>query len=152
VSILVSFLKAVALSRDNFIWLYDPANVKLVKIDEKGNVILSSNELYEYVISADGDLEIFVFEDQLYLYDHENLKQFDEYGSWVKTFPFTSNCMQFGGSEILFLEDKTLKSYNTEVQFREPVRNYKSVPAGVVDFYVENGKVYCIDAYGYFVL
>lgn len=86
----ITQVKAVALSYDGNIWLYDEAEGKLKKIDESGNLLIESADLRLVFNDALSPVKIIDNNSQLYLYD-SNLGWliFDYYTAFKKQLPFT---------------------------------------------------------------
>jgi len=75
-------VKAVALSYDNKIWLYDEMDSKLKKIDEEGKLLLETNDFRQLFSVAPMPLRIFDQDKYVYLYDpNQAVYVFDYYGS-----------------------------------------------------------------------
>jgi hypothetical protein len=82
-------VRAVALSYDNNIWLFDELENKLKKLDDKGNILLQSNDfrlvfndtvMPGHIIDANG---------KLYLYDTaKGWFIFDYYGAFQQKIPY----------------------------------------------------------------
>lgn len=144
-------VQSVSLSRDNFIWIYDPVNVKLLKIDQNGQAALSSNELYAYGFD-DFTPRIMVGDQVVYLYDDKEVKVFDEYGTWIKSYPIENSELQVMEGQIIFQNGAELKSYATAVEFKDPVTRVAQLGAGCRDFHWGMKKIHLIDEGGYFVM
>lgn len=142
-------VQSVALSRDNFIWIYDPVNVKLLKINQNGESVLSSNELYAYGFE-DFSPRIKVGDQVVYLYDDTEVKVFDEYGTWLKKYAIENKGIQVTDEEIIFMGAGKLKAYSTAVAFKEPVTGITPLSEGVRDFYLAPDFLHLIDGQGYY--
>ncbi len=143
-------VQGVALSRDNFIWIYDPVNVKLIKINQSGESVLSSNELYAYGFE-DFSPKIKVGDQVVYLYDSKKVKVFDEYGTWLRNYPIENSALQLVDGQIIFQKGTELKSYATKVEFKNPVSSLGKVEAGVRDFHYGMKALHLIDESGYYL-
>jgi hypothetical protein len=82
-------VKAICLSYDNNIWLYDEGNGKIRKIDDNGKILFESSDLRNALNIAPAFTSIFDDNKSLYLYD-ANLGWyvFDYYGALSKRYPF----------------------------------------------------------------
>ena len=141
-------VESVALSRDNFIWIYDPVNVKLIKISQLGDVILSTNELYNIGFNADYSPNILVADADVFLYDEEEIKIFDEYGTWIKTIKLKNEGIQYVDTGILYLQDDNLMIHSRGVQFKESEKFIKSIGT-VSQFCLSENQLHIIDSKGY---
>jgi hypothetical protein len=83
--------KAICLSYDNNIWLYDEADGKIKKIDDKGKLLFESVDLRNALGVAPSFQNIIDENRSLYLYD-PNLGWyvFDYYGAFSKKYSFIS--------------------------------------------------------------
>ncbi|TKK66585.1 hypothetical protein FC093_16195 [Ilyomonas limi] len=87
----ITQVKAVALSYDGNIWLYDEGEGKLKKIDENGNVLIASADLRLVFDDALNPEKIIDNSSQLYLYDSQfGWLIFDYYTAFKKRLPFTN--------------------------------------------------------------
>jgi len=85
----ITQIKAVALSYDNNIWLYDEGEGKLKKIDENGNVLVESADLRLVFNNAFSPSKIIDNNSQLYLYDNKlGWLIFDYYAAFKKQLQF----------------------------------------------------------------
>lgn len=145
-------IRGVALSRDNQIWIYDPTKVKLLKIDENGTVRLSSNELYDYGFSDSFLPKILLSNEQVIVYDEENLKIFDEFGIWKKNIPLTNEVLRAGRGDLILKQGNEIKSYALDVQFKDPLRTITDIPSEAKDFYLLRDRLFVIDDGGLFFI
>jgi hypothetical protein len=87
----ITQVKAVALSYDGNIWLYDEGEGKLKKIDENGNILVESADLRLVFNDALSPVRIIDNNGQLYLYDSAlGWLIFDYYAAFKKQLPFTN--------------------------------------------------------------
>ena len=85
----ITQVKAVALSYDGNIWLYDEGEGRLKKIDENGNVLMESADLRLVFDNALNPEKIIDNNSQLYLYDNQlGWLIFDYYTTFKKQLPF----------------------------------------------------------------
>ena len=139
---------SVALSRDNFIWIYDPVNVKLIKISQRGDVLLSTNELYNFGFNADYSPKILVHDTKVLLYDEQEIKVFDEYGAWMETIALENNGIQYVDMGILYRKDNKLMIHSTGVQFKETEQLILDVGA-INEFSLSENQLHVIDTGGF---
>jgi hypothetical protein len=82
--------KAVRLSYDNNIWVYDEVENKIKKINDNGELLLESADLRNVFDLPPMPASIFDDSRTLYLYDHElGWFAFDYYGAFLKKHVFT---------------------------------------------------------------
>jgi hypothetical protein len=83
-------VKAITISYDNNIWLYDELDSKIKKIDDNGRLLLESNgfrQVYKFVPSP---TNLYDSDGQLYLYDpRKGLLVYDYYGAQKNSYPIT---------------------------------------------------------------
>lgn len=75
----------LAMSNDNNIWLYDPNDYKLKKIDRIGAVILESMPLINIVEGINPHM-IVERDNQLFMSDKSGILVFDPFGKYIKTY------------------------------------------------------------------
>jgi hypothetical protein len=86
----ITQVKAVALSYDGNIWLYDEGEGKLKKIDVSGNVLVESADLRLVFDNALNPTKVIDNNSQLYLYDSKlGWLIFDYYTAFKKQLQFT---------------------------------------------------------------
>lgn len=82
--------KAVGLSYDNNIWVYDEQAAKLKKIDEEGKVIMETTDLRQVLTVMPSPDRLIDRDGFVYLYDATNgLYVFDYYGMLKNELPLT---------------------------------------------------------------
>ena len=85
----ITQVKAVALSYDGNVWLYDEGDGKLKKIDESGKVLVESADLRLVFDDALNPIKIIDNNSELYLYDSKlGWLIFDYYTALKKRLPF----------------------------------------------------------------
>jgi hypothetical protein len=81
--------KAVRLSYDNNIWLFDELESKIKKLDENGKLLFQSADLRNVFAEAPSFQSIFDNDGSLYLYDQkQGWFVFDYYGAFKKRYAF----------------------------------------------------------------
>lgn len=143
----------VAPSNDNLIWIYDPVNYKLVKINESGKEQLSSNELFSGGIQGRNNPRIISRDDKIYLYTEEQLMIFNIFGDFDKVINVSNNGIQFLSSDIIYNQDNQLYSRSTKVEFitNEDQLLYQYDHA-IKDFYLDkDNAIYTLDSGGVFI-
>jgi len=145
-------VNGVALSRDNQIWIYDPVNIRLLKINENGKVQLSSNELYSYGISGNFFPDILVGEEVVYLYDEKSIHLFDEFGTWKKQLDLDTEKLSIANGYLLYRTKSHLRSYSMAVQLKEPSQIIQKIKETTVDFSITSEGIYLIDHLGLYLV
>ena len=143
---------AVSLSRDNFIWLYDPVNVRLVKIDDQGQILLSSNEIY--LNDNDGSaMQIIAYDTQVFLCTSETIRIYSEFGGFSSDIQLTNQGIQILDDHLLYEDNGTLYTYETGVQIKNPSSVVTPLPKGIRSYYLyENDGMLVIDDKGLYRL
>jgi len=114
-------ISACGASNDGNLWVYDPTQFKMMKINDQGNILLETSNVNDvgitnvnitdikergnYVIMCDREKGFFVFDNMgqyIYQYEAKNIKSF-----------------QFDGRSIFYFTNTGLKSYS--VKFKEKV-------------------------------
>jgi hypothetical protein len=106
-------VKAVAQSYDNKIWLYDEQNQQLKKIDDNGNLLLSTPDLRMVFDEVPSPEKIVDQEGYVYLYDPaKGVYVFDIYGSFkMKISYFNLNSFTVFGKTIAGISDGNIITY-----------------------------------------
>lgn len=141
-------IKAVALSVDNFIWIYDPVNFKLIKINDSGKILLSSNEQFSGDTNA--EYRIHAYNNKVYLYSSNTLILFNDFGE------FLSN-EKMNNSNIQFYENYLLERKGSKLNIRQLDNLVKMendqvyeilIAPKVIDFKLSRHLLYLIDDIG----
>jgi len=143
-------VQGIALSRDNQIWFYDPVNVRLRKINTNGDIQLSSNELYDYGFSDTFVPDVLVANGNIYVYDNQGLKVFDEFGVWQKNIPLDNQGLQGSQRFLIYKDGNKLYSYMTEVEMLDPIQVITSIDPAVTGFFLTKESVLLIDEVGFY--
>lgn len=108
--------KAVATSYDNQIWLFDEQDFTLKKIDELGEVLLSSNDLRNQIGVTPFASTIIDRENVVYVYDsNQGFFLFDYYGAYKKTIAVIGwENVNVSGNVLYGFKEGKLCVYNTE--------------------------------------
>lgn len=82
-------VRAVATSYDNNVWIFDPAEMKIKKLDDNGNPLMASVDLRQVFGNPPQPEQIIDQDGLLYLYDpSKGVYIFDYYGSFKTLLPF----------------------------------------------------------------
>lgn len=105
---------AVGASNDNNVWLYDPVNWRLKKIDHQGRMLQQSDDLSQ--VLDRGLLVRFILErgNQVFLNDPEQgIFIFDLYGKFLNRLPIKGlDAFQIMGEQLIFQHDGQLEAYH----------------------------------------
>lgn len=146
-------IQAVAPSVDNLIWIYDPVNFKLVKINDIGKVLLSSNELYSGGIQGTSEPQIMARDDRVYLYTDEEIMVFNIFGELLKRVSLSNNGVQYLQSDIIYSDKNELKLRNIKTEFlTDADRVVHRYEEGVSCFYLnKQNQLFSLDNIGLYV-
>jgi len=144
-------ISGMTVGRDNFIWLFDNANLRLLKINERGEIFLSSNEQDPTLRAFVDEMpDLYAYENQRFLSNGNLIAVYDEFGVHQKNIRLNSKQLQFAKNKVLFLQDQSIKSYNLQVDFLEDsnvstVMNFQGTASS---FHFNNSRLLLIDASG----
>lgn len=97
-------IEIIAASNDGNIWLYDPSKNRLVKCNEQGQELLSSNNLNDFGIGEITPIKIIEQNNKVWLLDETNgILVFDNLGGYIKRIPFDSqHDFQIDGDHLVY--------------------------------------------------
>jgi hypothetical protein len=106
-------VKAVATSYDNNMWLFDEGDRELKKIDDNGNVLLTTVDFSLIFDSVPSPTQIIDRDGYVYLYDaNKGFYIFDYYGSLKNKIPFLHwSSVDVIGKNIYGFADSSLYQY-----------------------------------------
>lgn len=109
----IFYVNNVALSYDNYIWIFDEEDYKLKKIDEEGKVLLSTIDWRNLFDTVPAVARIIDRNNFVYLYDPEKgFYIFDYYGSFKNRLVFLKwSNVEVSGKIIYGFYDNKLYSY-----------------------------------------
>jgi len=140
----------IALSNDNFIWIYDPTTHQLIKINESGQRILQSNELIQDNINDQVVHRIMIDNNKVYLACDNQIICFNQFGQFEKIIPLDYEKIQLFNNQLLFLNNKEIQRQSLEIEylFEENDIIYTS-ENNLIDFKLsQEGKLYLLDSKG----
>lgn len=113
---------AVANSADGMLWVYDPFNARLRKVDEELNIRTESNDLRQQISFVPAPNFMVERDRRLYVCDSANgILIFDQYATYINTLPiYGLKYLQAFGQQIVYRQGDTLHSYNLE-SFRDKI-------------------------------
>lgn len=118
-------IEAVGLSNDNNVWIYDPIEYKLKKLDNAGAVLAESITLYNEGLEYIKPHFLAEKENKVFLYDRENgFFVFDNLGQYIEQIKIKNlNSFQILSKDrIIYLQDKQLSSYDLVYKSAEIIR------------------------------
>ncbi len=138
--------KAVGLSYDNNIWIFDEQSAKLKKIDENGRLLMETADLRQVLDIMPSPVKITDRDGFVYMYDAANgLYIFDYYGTLKNTIALTGiSDLQVTGRVITGRRQQQLVQYTPgtlelkEAPLPEPVQQAKKIYITQRGIYVLN--------------
>lgn len=114
---------AVARSNDNRIWIFDPINQVLVKIDNLGNAQFTSNRLSDYNLGSVNPTIIREKENKVVMVDGEiGILIFDNFGHFLKMIPeLDVDYIQIFGDYIFYSQYGSFYQYHTKRFEKQPI-------------------------------
>ena len=106
-------VKAIGMSNDNNVWLYDEVTFKLRKVDRKGQVLIESDQLNMRLFYTPNPNFILERENTVYVNNPETgILVFDIYGKYIKTLDFKGlDDFQVFNKQLIFREGEKLQSF-----------------------------------------
>lgn len=99
-------IQLIAAAPDNKIWLYDPADFKLKKIDTKGRVLAESQDLSLQFPDGLNWQQIKVLGDEVFIQANDQLLLvFNQFGQWVKSMNIATGKFHWKQNSLFLLED-----------------------------------------------
>lgn len=142
-------VQAVGLSNDNFIWIYDPVNFQIIKINDLGTVLLKSNELYEGSINANENYRIFALENEVYMYSKSEVFVFNFFGELKTREKIANSKIQFLSDQWLIMNSDVLRVQERGVKFIDnQEKNTVELLPGNIDFHASPDGIYLINKSG----
>jgi hypothetical protein len=117
-------------------WCFDHMNLKIIRIDQLGNIMFSIDNLPQFNLLSDWDLlGMTEHKNTLYLWDHQNLFCFDLLGGISSQFTSGDAEYLFDKGDIYELKEQQLKLI---IPFQKTLK--KNAPA--FPFCVSNGFIH----------
>jgi len=143
-------IQGATVARDNFIWLLDAANLRLLKINEAGKIFRSTNEQDQelrHFISEPP--RIYALENIIYLNNGRRISMYDEFGTHQKTINKENEGIQIVGTKILSLWKSVISVYdNALISMDNKTTILEHLGPGILDVHFQDNLLYSIDAYG----
>lgn len=117
-------ITAVARSNDNRIWIFDPINQVLVKIDNLGNAQFTSNRLSDYNLGNVNPTIIQEKENRVAVVDEElGILIFDNFGQFLKLIPEKYvEYIQIFGDYIFYSQGGGFYQYHIDRYEKNPIK------------------------------
>ena len=122
-------VKAIGMSNDNNVWLYDEATFKLRKVDRKGQVLIESDQMN--MILAYTPRPNFILEraNAVYINNPQTgVLVFDIYGKYIKTLDFKGlEDFQVVNNQLIFRKGEKLMAFHLQPLVLQAI----TLPAGI---------------------
>lgn len=125
---------AVATASDGNIWVYDPFNAKLLKLDETGAQVSEGLDLRQQLSFTPKASFLLERDRRIFLCDTAHgVLVFDQFATYITTLPFKGiGTFQAFAGQLVFAKGDTLHSYNME-SFDEKLLPLPNKEDGIVD-------------------
>ena len=138
-------VNAVGTASDNGIWLYDPLNFKLKKINQRGDVIVQSADMSLTLNTQLQPNFVVEKEQRVYLNDPEvGILVFDLFGQYLKTIQRKGlDDFQIIDGRCIYYDQEALYAFNLQSLISEPIQT----PLPRTDFKqlsVQKNKLYLL--------
>ncbi len=122
-------VKAIGMSNDNNVWLYDEVTFKLRKVDRKGQILLESDVLNMLLGYTPAPNFILERENLVYINNPQTgILVFDIYGKYIKTLDFKGlNDFQVFNKQLIFKKNGKLMSFHLQPLILQPIE----IPLGI---------------------
>ena len=137
-------ISAVASSNDyQSIWLFDPIQQKLVKLNQQYELALESEELINIIDAAVFPISLQAFQDWVYLYDpQKGICLFDNAANYSKTIPLKGvKNLRMNNGWAYFLSDNKIERLNITTFEREILQFNERISS----FYIQNNLLAIVD-------
>lgn len=106
-------VSTIASSNDGNIWLYDPAKNQVLKINDAGKIILSTNNLNDFRLEDLNPTKIVERNNKIFIYDQDyGIIMFDNLGQYLKVLPIKDiKNFQTDGKNIYVFQNNSIKIY-----------------------------------------
>jgi len=110
-------VSTIAASNDGNIWLYDPARNQVLKINDAGGVVLSTNNLNDFRLEDLEPTKIVERDNKVFIYDEQyGVIIFDNLGQYLKVLPIKDvSTFQTDGRNIYVYKDGDIKIYTVRL-------------------------------------
>jgi len=135
---------AVATSSDGKLWVYDPINARLLKLDENANPLAQGTDLRQQLSFVPVANFLLERDRQLYLCDStQGILIFDQFGTYINTIPFKGiRKIQAFGQQLIYLKDGFLHRYDLQTGFEKSIMLADA--ASVLDFSMTTSSLFIL--------
>ncbi len=108
---------AIALASDGNLWVYDPFRAQLMKLNEQGEIIRSSNDLRQELSFVPNITFLLERDRRVYACDTtKGIVLFDQFATYTSTLPLTgANAFQAFDQQIVYRQGSTMHSYDMKL-------------------------------------
>ena len=116
-------VKAIGMSNDNNVWLYDDVTFKLRKVDRKGQDLIESDDLNLLLFYTPTPNFILERANAVYVNNPETgVLVFDNYGQYIKTLDFKNlDDFQVFNNQLIFRKEEKLMSFHLQPLVLQPI-------------------------------
>jgi len=142
-------ITSAAMSPDNNIWIYDPAGFKVIKIDDQGDELFSSNENYFGQLTGDIKPRLSVNQSYVVCSTDSEYMIFDNFGKHLQTRKSNSEkTVLVQGNLVLQSEKKIwIEPVKPQITFDKKLLFESGTP--ILDFHISTDqKLYILDELG----
>lgn len=93
-------------------WIFDNNDFKLKKVNKTFQIVTESNSFYNTFNEFSTPTLMTVNNQELYVFDNENIKIFDQYGTFIKNISIKGVSFQVFNNDIVYLENDMLVKYS----------------------------------------
>lgn len=141
--------QAVATSYDNNYWVFDEVENKLKKVDDNGNILLSTPDLRSVFDEPYLPEKIIDYNGNVYLYNtKQGFKIFDYYGALQQSLPLTNwNDIEIEKNTVSGFINDTLHIYNIKL-FTEKTVLFNPSQNGAIKMHHQLNNLYVLKSDG----
>ena len=117
--------QAVGLSNDNHIWIYDPIEAQLKKINKEGKILFQSRDLKQVIKSTLNVNSLLEQNNRLYLNDpSKGIFIFDNFGQLQQQIPILGiHHFQLLEEQLVYLKEGSIQYYNLKTGEKQTSNN-----------------------------
>lgn len=136
-------IHAIAMANDNNLWIYDPIQLKVKKIDNAGNTILESDPLFTQDDQQKSGSSIYQVNDRVYLMADEDIYIYNDYGKLLdQRRDVNAEAYQFLPTyEIVTYGDNTFSKLSLKDIFIDPQMIDITLDMAITDFHIQDNHI-----------